>query len=100
MVGGQVDVQEHRRAVAFARDHAGGIVEIEAVGLEHTAADIPAVDEILHARTLVERAGTEEATEYRIDRKRAVAATAECMRQAARHPAAGNPRHEELEAAE
>ena len=84
----------------LVRDHAGGVIEVKAVRLEHPAADVLAVDEILDARALVERASPEKSAEHRVDRERPVAASAQGLRQAARYPPAGDARDEELEATE
>jgi len=97
MVGGEIDIEEHRRARVLAPDQARGVVVVERVGLEYMASGVDAVDEMLHAGALAERAGGQKAADHRKDREGPVAAAGERARQAARHPPGGDGGDEKLE---
>src|SRR5262245_49771058 len=75
------------------------MIKVEVIGLEHAAADIATIEEILDTRAPVERARAEETAEYRIDRERTVTAAPQSMRQATRDPAGSYPRDVKLETA-
>src|SRR5205085_927459 len=75
-------------------------VVVEPVGLEHAAAHVLAVDEMLYASAGIERARRQKIAEYGMIGEGPVAAMGERARQTARDPPGSDAANEKLEAAE
>src|SRR5205085_9548143 len=99
MVGGEVREEKDRTAPVLARNHACSHVVVERIGLEHAAAHVLAVDEMLYAGAGVERARRQKIAEYGIIGEGPIAAMGERARQAAHDPPGSDAAHKKLEAA-